>query len=339
MPSQTLVQEEQLSGVAPASRVRWLLLPLMLAAFALYMWRIDAKSIWWDESLSLHRARGDVAYILSNHIDFPGSPTIDLHPPLYFLVLHGFVRIAGDSDLVLRFPSVLFAMFLIPLLYALGRRLRGPRMGMFAALMGVVSPFYLWYAQEARMYTMVTALSLASLYSLWRALSERRGRYWVAFGLLAAASIATQYMALLVVLCQVGLAIWLLRPRPPAREAPAAPTDSSHPRWGLVAAGLALALVLAVVGYEALRLATQPQGGREYVSLGELLSDALNSFSLGLSVLASEVWAINLFYLAVFAVGAISLWRRPPSLSNGEQGAHALRSAWRGYDRARSLTS
>jgi len=313
---------------------RRLLLALVLAVFALYMWRIEAKSIWWDESLSLHRARADVAYILSNHIDFPGSPTIDLHPPLYFLVLHMFVRAAGESDLVLRLPSVLFAVVLVPLLYAMGRRLRGPRVGMLAALMGAVSPFYLWYAQEARMYTMVTALSLASLYSLWRALSERRGLYWVAFGILAASAVATQYMAILVVACQVGLAVWILwRGRAPAPSeqaqgnrlyqglavpsTPPHPTDSRHPRWGLVVAAAVIGLVLIVVGYEALQLASQPQGGREYVPLGALLSDALNSFSLGLSVLAHEVWAINALFLAVFAIGVISLWRRPPPFPSG----------------------
>jgi mannosyltransferase len=295
------------------------MLPLILAAFALCMWRIDAKSIWWDESLSLHRARGDLAYILSNHIDFPGSPTIDLHPPLYFLVLHMVVQIAGESDLVLRFPSVLFALVLVPLLYAMGRRLRGPRAGLLAALMGAVAPFYLWYAQEARMYTMVTALSLASLYLLWRAFSEHRGRYWAGFGLLAAAAVATQYMAFLVVLCQLGLALWLWRRRSLASREAAKQTIPRRYRWGMVAGGLFVGAVLLIIGYEALRLALEPQGGREYVSLGELYSDALNTFSLGLSVQSGKVWALDIFFLAVFVVGVISLWLSPPPLPDGSK--------------------
>jgi len=309
-------QEAQTSAGRWSSGGRWLLLPLVLAAFALYMWRIDAKSIWWDESLSLHRARGDIAYILSNHIDFPGSPTVDLHPPLYFLVLHAAINVAGESDLVLRFPSALFALVLIPLLYAMGQRLRGPRVGILAALMGAVSPFYLWYAQEARMYTMVTAFSLASLCMLWRAISEHRIRYWMGFGLTAAAAVATQYMALLVILCQLGLAVWLWHRRRPAQGNATEPRHHRRYRWGLSISALFVGIVLVIIGYEALRLALEPQAGRGYVSLGILLSDALNSFSLGLSVVSSEVWAIDALFLVMFILGAISAWRQPPPLSD-----------------------
>jgi hypothetical protein len=49
-------------------------------AFALYLWRIEALCLWWDESLILYRAQQDIPFILSGHIDFPGvSTTISIH--------------------------------------------------------------------------------------------------------------------------------------------------------------------------------------------------------------------------------------------------------------------
>ena len=182
---------------------------LVVFSFGLHMWRIDAKGIWWDESLSLYRAQQTVPYIVSGRIDFAGSSSVDQHPPLYFLLLHGWIRLSGETDLALRFPSVFFATLLVPLLYAMGVRLRSARAGSLAALFGALSPFYLWYAQEARMYTMATALGLASIWLLWRALTERKWACGLASSLLACAAAATQYLLALIVPCEVLLAFFL----------------------------------------------------------------------------------------------------------------------------------
>ena len=63
-------------AIHTGNQARWtrlVLLALILAAFGLRMWRLDAKSIWWDESLSLHRAQGSLGYILSNRIALAGA--------------------------------------------------------------------------------------------------------------------------------------------------------------------------------------------------------------------------------------------------------------------------
>ncbi len=120
------------------------------------------------------------------------------------------MRLSGESDLTLRYLSISSTTLLIPLLYAFGARLRGAHAGLWAALFGALSPFYLWYAQEARMYTLVTVLGLASLYPLWRACAEPRWGWWAAFALTTAAALATQYLYALVLVGEVllGLLLW-----------------------------------------------------------------------------------------------------------------------------------
>ncbi|MHB0859243.1 MAG: glycosyltransferase family 39 protein [Anaerolineae bacterium] len=284
---------------------RWLLLLLVLLAFGLYLWRIEAKSIWWDEGLSLYRAQQDPAYILSNRIQFPGADTTDQHPPLYFLVLHAFTQLAGESDLVLRLPSALSATLLVPLLYALGMRLRGRRVAMLAALFGALSPFYLWYAQEARPYTMVTALGLASVLLLWSALTERRWSLALGYGLVTAAALATQYLFGLVVLFQavfvLAFSLWGSR------------AGATRPRPRLLtitaAAGLPL-LAVALLAGGLLKVAPSLAHNRTYVPLQTILLDALNSFSLGLSVHLREVWPLDALFVLVLVLGFASLGRR-----------------------------
>ena len=304
--------------------MRLSLLLLVLFSFGLHIWRIDAKSIWWDESLSLARARESIPFIVSNRIDLPGSSSTDLHPPLYFLLLHVMLRFSGESDLVLRFPSAAFAALLVPLLYAMGVRLRGPRAGLLGALFGALSPFYLWYAQEARMYTMVAALGLASVYSLWRACTEQKQSWGLAFGLAAAAAMATQYLFALVILCEALLG-YLLWPRLSATKLAPGSRGIGRRRvtlfWGV---GILL-LVLVPLSVKVVGLALWPKAGRWYVPLGIMLRDALNSFSLGLSVELGEVWPLDVVFLGVYLVGLASLWHRPADIVSGAEG----RATWR----------
>lgn len=308
--------ETRCEAPCEGKRSRWLVVGLVLLSFSLHLWRIDARSIWWDESLSLFRAQRSVPYILSNRIDFPGIPTTDQHPPLYFLLLHLVIRLGGESDLVLRFPSAAFATLLVPLLYAMGCRVWGSRVGLLAALLGALSPFYLWYAQEARMYTMVTALGMLSLYALWRALEDRRWSWGVVSVLAACVAATTQYLFSLALCCQgiLGLFVWW------GREAPAAAPSSSRGRtrvgffrkaamcWG---AGI-LFLVLLLLAYEVRSLFPTLGTYREFVPLGVMLVDVLNSYSLGLSVNLRDVWALDVLFLVIYAVGVAATWARPP---------------------------
>ena len=268
---------------------RILLVVFILVSFGLRMYRIEAKSIWWDESLSLYRAQRDLPYVLSNRIDFPGAETTDLHPPLYFVLLHGFIRIAGETDLALRFLSVCFAVLIVPLLYVVGRRWWGSGTGLWAAFIGAVSPFYLWYAQEARMYTMVTCLALFSAYSLWRAM-ENPGRRWYAAYLVAtAAMLYTHYFAFLILAFEALFwLLWSLRHR------------RLRVPWLFV---LVLGVSTPLLIFAAYRLLSGPEMGRAFVPLLSILGDTLNSFALGVSVQMREVYLLDLLFLAVFALG------------------------------------
>ncbi len=315
------------SGSMPKSLVRWLLVGLVLLSFGLYLWRIEAKGIWWDESTSLFRAQQSVPYILSNRIGMLGPTVIDQHPPLYFLLLHALTRVSGESDLVLRFLSVAFATLIVPILYALGVRLRGPRAGLLAALLGTLSPFCLWYAQEVRMYTMVTALAAAALYCLWRACAEHQPSWGWAAGLLAAAAGLTQYLFLLSLMCAIPLAYLLWRQQQASARALAQEAGSpQHMDRRMLLGTALLLLVLALIAFMAIRVVPLLESNRSFVPLGTMLLDAFNSFSLGLSADLAQVWILDIVFWLVFLCGVVSIWQAPPRLA-GEGSGRALPEA------------
>ena len=81
----------------------------------------------------------------------PRSP-----PPLYYWLLNLWVRLFGLSENGLRSLSVFASAATVGLTYDLGRRLFGRVAGLLAAFLLAIAPFHIYYAQEARMYALLT---------------------------------------------------------------------------------------------------------------------------------------------------------------------------------------
>jgi hypothetical protein len=144
-----------------------LLSALTVAGALLRAWQIGAKSLWIDEAFSVWVARQPLAAGLSWLV------RIDQHPPLSYALLHLWLRL-GDGPAVLRLLSALASTLNIPVLYALGARLAGRKVGLLAAAVLALSPFHVYLAQEARMYALLSLLVSLSLWALAGLVSEGR---------------------------------------------------------------------------------------------------------------------------------------------------------------------
>jgi hypothetical protein len=168
------------------------LLGLILLAFALRVYRLPAQSVWYDEGVSWYMTRLSLPALTLWTAN-------DIQPPLYYYLLWPWVRLAGAGEYALRFPSVFFGALSVPLLWIFAQRLLGSGAARLAALFMAVAPLQVYYAQEARMYTLLTWLGLLSSYLLWRLLNGRPGRSaalrgW-AYILVSAAALYTHYFA------------------------------------------------------------------------------------------------------------------------------------------------
>ena len=84
-----------------------------------------------------------------------------------------------------RLLSALLSSAAIPLLAVAGARLIGPRGRLLAALLLAVAPFQIRYAQDARMYALVTlgaAVWLAAVVIVLRSARPRRGAWGAVVG-------------------------------------------------------------------------------------------------------------------------------------------------------------
>jgi hypothetical protein len=157
------------------SRSIWPVLGLLLGGFGLRLWDLTRQNIWWDEARNI-----DVA--LRPFVQIPTAPELDIHPPIYFWLLHGWLRNLGielgqDPTVIsfaTRFVSVAAAILGMLLLYRLTVTLADERAGRVALLLAALSPFWLAEAQEARMYTVGFVFLTAGALALVKA--EGRSR-------------------------------------------------------------------------------------------------------------------------------------------------------------------
>lgn len=161
---------------------------LSVVALGIRLYGLDHRPLRGDEAFGAFLARQGLPEMWTTIV-----ASDEPHPPLYYTLLHVWLLLAGDSELALRLPSVLFGALAVPLTYAMARRLFGTGAGLLAALLIVGSSQHLWYSQEARMYSLVMALSAGSTWLLLEALHRDRWRWWSAYSLCVAALLYTHY--------------------------------------------------------------------------------------------------------------------------------------------------
>ncbi len=128
---------------------------------------LDRPALWRDEAVTAGMARRPLGSF------FAVLGQIDAVHGLYYLLMNGLARLFGTGETVLRAPSVLGAVLAAGATAAIGRRLGGARIGLYAGLLVAISPALSRYAQEARQYTLTTGLAALATLFLVRAVQEK----------------------------------------------------------------------------------------------------------------------------------------------------------------------
>ncbi|MFN2167749.1 MAG: glycosyltransferase family 39 protein, partial [Anaerolineae bacterium] len=178
---------------------------ILLLAFGLRFYRLGAQSLWNDEGTSVALAQRDL-------VSMTQDAARDIHPPLYYWLLGGWVRLFGTGEAAVRSLSALLGVVLVALTFTLGRLLAGRWTGLVAAFLAAVNPFQVYYAQEARMYMLLAVLTAGSMLALVLLVDRARPVLpaFVALALLEAAGLYTHYsFAFVVAALNLAYLLWL----------------------------------------------------------------------------------------------------------------------------------
>jgi len=175
------------SSIQSRPRADYIFVGIALVLFAgLALWNISGASIWFDEAFS--------AYIIQyNFLDIARYTATDVHPPLFYWLLKIWTFFFGQTELGLRSMSVFFGAVAAVFGYLLTRRLFGRKAALAGIFILALSPLFIRYSQEARMYTLAAAIVLSATYVLMRALESKGRKLWVVYGILVSLGMWTHY--------------------------------------------------------------------------------------------------------------------------------------------------
>src|SRR3954453_22194234 len=176
-------------------RVPRALIALTALAAALRLPTLGSQSLWLDEVLTgnlAHGSLGDLFHVVAQQ---------EANPPLFYPLEWVWTRIAGTSEFALRLPSALFGIALVPVAWAIGKRLAGERTAGALAALVAVHPLLVYYSQEARGYS---AVALACAVGFFCFLDDRPLGWAVA----AAVALGCHYFAIFPVAIEAAILLW-----------------------------------------------------------------------------------------------------------------------------------
>lgn len=115
--------------------------------------------IWYDEACSWFTAiQSFPAGIMDNllHLDIQ-------HTPLYFFLLHFWIKLFGDGEFALRFLSFVFGVATVPMVYIVSKKITSKQNSILSAAIVAVAPLLVFFSVEIRMYPIVTFLVMLAL--------------------------------------------------------------------------------------------------------------------------------------------------------------------------------
>lgn len=336
---------------------------LVFLGFAARVWHLGFQSIWLDEGLSISFAGRPLRQMFATLI------YEDLHPPLFYLVLHFWMRLAGEHEFVVRFVSLWLGLPAVPATYVLGKTLfaarearqqpsasdedepvevaagtgaarrdgfpviktserllegvprsvsgpqpvaasqakpieafdRGAAIGLVGALLVAISPFLVYYSQEARMYSALATFGVLSTYALWKLLTTLDRRWLLGYVAFTTALLYTQYFGGLVIASQ---ALYLLG---------VAARNRRHAARGFLGMALAAALWLPWVPaayLQMLRLFHVPDFWKGQLSLTFLLEHVFAAFALGQGGILQRFLFVGILAALLLGLGLVFLIRQ-----------------------------
>lgn len=267
---------------------------LFVLALALRVYALERQSLWADEGSAIALASRSFSQIFRD-------TAVDAHPPLYYWLLHVWMRMFGTSVFAIRSFSAACGALTVSLTYILGRRWFGRPAALLAAVAALLSPLAVHYSQETRMYALATLLgALAWLgFDEWQ--SRPRPTALALFWCAALAAMCTHYFAAALIaaanlIWAIGLICRLRQPRAlPLRQIAA---------W-ITAQALLGAVYLPLVLRNRATLLNWPTIPRGEYGPAYVLSDVLHAFSHGpASAPGLSGWSLGCLLLLIAGLAA-----------------------------------
>jgi 4-amino-4-deoxy-L-arabinose transferase-like glycosyltransferase len=150
---------------------RGLALLVLLLAFSVRMLHLQTRALWYDEAFAvLYASLSPARMVYGTVTPVQGAGAADVHPLLYYFLLHSWMGLVGRSPLAVRFLSVGLGLVTVAMLWRLAAWCFDRWTGLAVGLLAAVNPLHVAYSQEARMYALLGLAAVTAAWGLLRAL-------------------------------------------------------------------------------------------------------------------------------------------------------------------------
>jgi uncharacterized membrane protein len=178
---------------------------VLLIALLVRLLGIASRPIWYDEAFSILFSEKGLSAMLYGTLAPTGIGSADIHPLGYYTILWLWMKVFGESLVAVRFLSILTGIISVYLIYQIGLEFFSEqRPALLGALIAALAPFQIHYAQEIRMYSLMTMFLLLATLAYQRGTKTGKWRWWVVFAFAAAAA---QYVHHLSAFYLIALAL------------------------------------------------------------------------------------------------------------------------------------
>ena len=196
-----------------------LLVFILLIGACLRCYQLGEESLWYDESASLFYTQ-----YINGELDFL-NPAHSLEAPINSLLLKGWVMLIGalfdypansvQRDFLLRLWPCGWSILAIALLYWVTKRLlKNEPAALIAALFMAISPFYVRYGQELRIYAFFICACLVGLLCVVEALESGKRRWWLLMPFSFSIMVQSHFISIwIIVACNLYFVGWWWRER------------------------------------------------------------------------------------------------------------------------------
>lgn len=175
------------------------ILIITLIGLLLRLFKLGYNDLWYDEAISIYITKiffNFSVYSLLAHFD----------RPLFYSILYSWIKLFGQSEFSIRFPALVFSTLTIPSIYILGKKMFNSKVGIVASAIIALSPFQIWYAQEARHYSTVLLFGTVSTYFLVMVI-KGSSKYWFYFIISSILALYSGDFYLPLLICQLVMFI------------------------------------------------------------------------------------------------------------------------------------
>lgn len=168
---------------------------IIALGICLRLYGLDKQSLWYDE---IYEEKAFQYQFLG---DTSGS--VPDTPPLHLFFVYPVTKLFPLNDFALRIVPFSFGVLSILLMFFLGRDLFNDKVGLTSSFIIAISPFYIWYSQDARMYALQWMLAIASLLFFVRLLNNYNTNDVVLYVISSVAGLYTNQLSVFLLMAQV----------------------------------------------------------------------------------------------------------------------------------------